>query len=182
MSKAEPTPLIALSRSPHTHWQDQKREISIRAVVRVHTSSETGIAKSPTLSIRTTWAKATGRATVGRAKEVLTGSTDSSAVWGTWDHVRESQVYLLMLRNVLTTGSSSQGLFGCCCTPCQMYSSADRMGENGGIYLLLGCCLPLVGLTMLRMKARERYRDHSNKTHVYSSTTINQPQTKEHSP
>jgi len=36
-------------------------------------------------------------------------------------------------------------------------SNASGLEENGGLYCLLACCCPIVGVFLLRQKAREKY-------------------------
>ena len=49
------------------------------------------------------------------------------------------------------------GCYGYCCAPCMICSNASGLEENGGLYCLLACCCPIVGVFLLRQKAREKY-------------------------
>ena len=50
------------------------------------------------------------------------------------------------------------GCYGCCCNPCQTYSVAERLGENGVLYALVNLCgFPFFSSFMLRQKARQKY-------------------------
>ena len=47
--------------------------------------------------------------------------------------------------------------YGYCCAPCMICSNAKGLGEPDCLYCLLACCCPIVGVFLLRQKARERY-------------------------
>ncbi|XP_023348241.1 cornifelin homolog B [Eurytemora carolleeae] len=60
------------------------------------------------------------------------------------------------------------GTFSCChdvsnccmgtfCTPCQVYSNAEKLEESGFLCCLLSCMLPCVPIFMLRSKTREKH-------------------------
>ena len=44
-----------------------------------------------------------------------------------------------------------------CCAPCEVYKTAERIGESGILYGLLTCFLPCIGGMLLRRKIRKRY-------------------------
>ena len=44
-----------------------------------------------------------------------------------------------------------------CCAPCEVYKTAERIGESGILYGLLTCFLPCIGGMLLRRKIRNRY-------------------------
>merc|ERR1711988_748988 len=49
----------------------------------------------------------------------------------------------------------------CCfsywCGCCQIYNTAEDLGESGMLYLLLSCITPCVPIMMMRGKAREQF-------------------------
>ncbi len=47
-------------------------------------------------------------------------------------------------------------LCGCFCVPCQVRSTASRLGEPGCLYWLMHCFVPCISLTLLRNKARKK--------------------------
>ena len=51
----------------------------------------------------------------------------------------------------------SAGMFGCCCMPCTIYSTAESLDQSGILCMLLGCGMPWVATWILRGKAREKY-------------------------
>merc|ERR1711955_193791 len=69
--------------------------------------------------------------------------------------------------NVLKEGNPIQyehvflGIYPCCCVYfcgcCQIYNTAEHLGESGLLYFLLGCITPCIPIMMLRGKAREKY-------------------------
>ena len=46
---------------------------------------------------------------------------------------------------------------GCVCTLCLMCKNASDLEESVGLYALLACCCPVVGVFLLRQKARTLY-------------------------
>ncbi len=50
------------------------------------------------------------------------------------------------------------GLCGYFCMPCQLRQNAGRLGEPAILFCLLHCFVPCLSLTMLRGKARNKYR------------------------
>ena len=44
-----------------------------------------------------------------------------------------------------------------CCAPCEVYKTAERIGESGILYGLLTCFLPCIGGMLLRRKIRKKY-------------------------
>jgi hypothetical protein len=59
------------------------------------------------------------------------------------------------------------GMFGCFCPACLMCSNAKEMGQNMGLYVLLGICFPIGGIYLLRAKARENYGIEVQKNYTY---------------
>merc|ERR1712098_206490 len=72
------------------------------------------------------------------------------------------------LKQVKMSRDWNNGLFSCfkdmstcCCVYlcgcCQIYNTAEHLGESGMLYFLLGCITPCIPIMMLRGKAREKY-------------------------
>ena len=49
------------------------------------------------------------------------------------------------------------GCFSYWCGCCQIYNTAEDLGESGMLYLLLSCITPCVPIMMMRGKAREQF-------------------------
>ena len=48
------------------------------------------------------------------------------------------------------------GLCGCFCMPCQVRSSASKLGEPSCLYWLMFCFVPCISLSLLRNKVRQK--------------------------
>ena len=62
-----------------------------------------------------------------------------------------------MFISVESKGILTAGMFGCCCMPCTIYSTAESLDQSGILCMLLGCGMPWVATWILRGKAREKY-------------------------
>ena len=55
----------------------------------------------------------------------------------------------------------SLGCFGYCCAPCMICANAKALGkmpdDKPPLYCVLACCIPVLGIFLLRQTARENY-------------------------